>query len=81
MDFPQYPWRLDSLWGKIDGTAFVLNLYLYPSQAVSSFNSCGHHVSILFSELCCVVIKIATASASSSPSATILRHQNNGTPP
>ncbi len=34
-------------------TAFGLNLYLYPSPPVSSFSSCGHHISILFSELCC----------------------------
>ncbi len=82
-DFPRYPGRLDSLWGKIHGTAFGLNLYLYPSPPVSSFSSCGHHISILFSELSilsCVVVKIATGSTSSSPSATILRHQNNGAP-
>ncbi len=83
MDFPPHPGRLHSLWGKIDGTAFGLNLYLYPSPPVSSFSSCGHHISILFSELCipsCVVVKIATGSASSALSATILRHQNNGAP-
>ncbi len=82
-DFPRYQRRLDSLWGKIDSTAFGLNLYLYPSPPVSSFSSCGHHISILFSELSisrCVVVKIATGSASSSLSATILRHQNNGAP-
>ncbi len=28
VDFPRYPGRLDSLWRKIDGTAFGLNLYL-----------------------------------------------------
>ncbi len=45
---------LDSLWEiKIYGTAFGLNLYLYPSPPVSSFGSCGHHFSILFSQLCC----------------------------
>ncbi len=41
MDFPRYPGCLDTLWGKIDGTAFRLNLYLYPSPPVSSFSSCG----------------------------------------
>ncbi len=84
VDFPRYQRRLDSLWGKIHGTAFGLNLYLYPSPPVSSFSSCAHHISILFSQLSiprCVVVKIATGSASCSPSATILRHQNNGTPP
>ncbi len=66
-DFSRYPGPLDSLWGKIDGTAFGLNLYLYPSPPVSSFSSCGHHSSILFSELSiprCVVVKIATGSVS-----------------
>ncbi len=48
VDFPPHPGRLHSLWGKIHGTAFGLNLYLYPSPPVSSFSSCGHHISILF---------------------------------
>ncbi len=80
-DLTRYQRRLDSLWGKIHGTAFDLNLYLYLSPPVSSFGSCGHYISILFSEFrvnfpSCVVVKIATGnvSASSSPSATILRH-------
>ncbi len=84
VDFPPHPGRLDSLWGKIHGTAFGLNLYLYPSPPVSSFSSCAHHISILFSELSipsCVVVKIASGNASSSPSATILRHQNNAPHP
>ncbi len=59
-DFPQDP-CFDSLWGKIDGTAFGSNLYLYPSPTVSSISSCGHHISILFSKLSilrCFVVKI-----------------------
>ncbi len=38
---------------KIHCTAFGLNLYFYPSPPVSlsSFGSCRHHISILFSEL------------------------------
>ncbi len=51
-------------WEKIHGTAFGLNLYLY--SPVSSFGSCGHHISILFSQLSipsCIVVKIATGSA------------------
>ncbi len=47
----------------IDGTAFGLNLY--PSPPVCSFSSCGHHISVLFSQLFsrCVVVKIATDSS------------------
>ncbi len=47
----------------IDGTAFGLNLY--PSPPVCSFSSCGHHISVLFSQLFsrCVVVKIATGSS------------------
>ncbi len=48
----------------IDGTAFGLNLYIYPPPPVSSFG--GHHISVLFSQLSisrCVVVKIATSSA------------------
>ncbi len=47
----------------IDGIAFGLNLY--PSPPVSSFSSCGHHISVLFSQLFsrCVVVKIATGSS------------------
>ncbi len=69
--------------GKIHGTAFILNLYFYLSPPISSFGSCGHHISILFFELSilsCVVVKIAAGSVSSSPSATILRHYKNDTP-
>ncbi len=58
-DFPRDPGRFDSLWGKINGTAFGLNLYLFPSPPVSYFSSCGH-ISILFSELSilsCVVVR------------------------
>ncbi len=43
-----------------------LNLNLYPSPPVSFFGSCGHHISILSSELSilrCVLVKIATGSA------------------
>ncbi len=82
-DFPRYMGRLGSLWAEIHGIAFGLNLYLYPSPPVSSFSSCGHHISILFSELSipsCVVVKIARGSGSSSQSATMLHHQNNGAP-
>ncbi len=67
MDLTPYQSRLDSLWGgKIHATAFGLNLYLNLSPAVSSFGSCGHHISILFSQLSipsCIVVKIATGSA------------------
>ncbi len=84
MDLTRYQRRLDSLWGKkIHGTAFGLNLYLYPSPPVSSFGSFGHHIKKKNSELSiqsCIVVKIATGSASSSPSATILHHQKNGAP-
>ncbi len=48
----------------IDGIAFGLNLY--PSPPVSSFSSCGHHISVLFSQLSisrCVVVKTATGSS------------------
>ncbi len=80
-DFPQYPGRLDTLWGKIDGIAFGLNLHLYPSP-LQALSVAVLIISVFyFPELCilsCVVVIIATGSASSSPSATILRHQNNG---
>ncbi len=49
-----YQRRLDSLWGGgggSHGTAFGLNLYLYPSPPVSSFSRCAHHISVLFSQL------------------------------
>ncbi len=60
VDFFPYPGLLVSLWREIDGTIFGLNLYLYPPPPVSSFSSCGYHISILFSELSipkCVVVK------------------------
>ncbi len=59
-DFFPYPGLLVSLWREIDGTIFGLNLYLHPTPPVSSFSSCVHHISILFSELSipkCVVVK------------------------
>ncbi len=52
-DLTLYQRRLNALWGGgIHGTAFGLNLYLYPSPPVSSFGCCGHHISILFYQLC-----------------------------
>ncbi len=79
MDLTRYQRCLDSLWGKkIHGTAFGLNLYLYPSPPVSSFVAVV--IISIFYFPSCVVVKIATGSASSSPSATILRHRKNGDP-
>ncbi len=45
-DFPRYPGRVRLLVGK--NPAFGLNLDLNPSPPVSSFSSCGQHISIYF---------------------------------
>ncbi len=83
MDLTRYQRRLDFVGKKNMVHNLALNLYLYPFPPVSSFGSCGHHISF-FSELSipsCIVVKIATGSVSSSPSATILRHQKTPPPP
>ncbi len=50
-DFPPYLWLLHSSWGKIHGTVFGLNLqYTFIHCQLRFFSSCGHHISILFSE-------------------------------
>ncbi len=59
MDLTRYQRRLDSLWGKIHGTAFGLNLYLYPSPHVSSFSI---SVISVFYFLSCFVVKIAAVT-------------------
>ncbi len=85
VDFPPHPGRLRLLVGEKSMVQhLVLNLYLYRLPSVSSFSSCGiisvfyFPSCLLYSEMCCG--KNSTSSGSSSPSATILRHQNNGAP-
>ncbi len=69
MDLTCYQRRLDSLWEKKSIVQHIGVQYMYstcPSPPVSSFGSCGHHISILFSQLSipsCIVVKIATGSA------------------
>ncbi len=62
---------------------YIVSLVALRMKITAKSRTMCHHTCILFCELCilsCVAVKIATGSASSSLSATISHHQNNGAP-